>query len=102
MGQQNEALFTENEAFKEKFGFLLSEHRKKNNLTQDQLAELINLSDNTISETERGNRNCIVYNFYLCIHSLSIPQGEVIKLLYNPSYLPEGIRNELCGRKDRQ
>lgn len=102
MGQQNEALFVENEAFKEKFGFLLSEYRKKNNLTQNQLAELINLSDNTISETERGNRNCMVYNFYLCIHSLSIPQGEIIKLLYNPSYLPESVKEEIYRRKDKQ
>ena len=39
-----------------KIGKFISECRKKNNLTQMQLAEKLNITDRTISKWENGNR----------------------------------------------
>lgn len=40
------------------FGKRLRESRKKNGLTQEQLAGLLSLDFNSISRFERGQRNC--------------------------------------------
>lgn len=39
-----------------KIGKFISEYRKKNNLTQMQLAEKFNITDRTISKWENGKR----------------------------------------------
>lgn len=100
MGEKKDKLFKENQNFKTKFGFLITEHRMIKDLTQEQLGEIVNLADNTIGETERGNRNCHVYNFYLMIHALNIPKEVVIDFLYNPSYLPELVLDKLNQTKN--
>lgn len=42
-----------------KIGKFISECRKKNNLTQMQLAEKLNITDRTISKWENGKRMLI-------------------------------------------
>ena len=44
----------------EKIGKFIAENRKKKNLTQEQLAEKLNISKNAVSKWERGKSN---YNY---------------------------------------
>lgn len=95
MGQKKENLFEENKKFIDDFGDLLCTYRRMTRLSQEKLAEVLEISSNTISETERGNRNSTVYNFYLFIHFFKISKEEVIKLLYDDKYIPDSIK-QIC------
>ena len=49
-------MFTESEVCNVKFGDILKDLRKKSNMTQDELAQKLNVAKSTISMYERGER----------------------------------------------
>lgn len=58
----NEA--TEKTTFLIQFGKTLKQLRKAKNLTQTEIAELANLSENYYGKLERGERNISIFQFY--------------------------------------
>lgn len=63
------------------FGARLKELRQKRGLTQEALAEKINLSPNFIGMIERGNRNTSVDNVFKIAKALDVSLAEFFKTL---------------------
>lgn len=63
------------------FGARLKELRQKRGLTQEALAEKINLSPNFIGMIERGNRNTSVDNVFKIAKALDVSLAEFFKPL---------------------
>lgn len=67
-----------------KFGANVRYYRKKNNLTQEKLAELLDFSVNYVGMIERGERNSSLLTVYHIADTLNIPPKslfEEIKML---------------------
>ena len=70
----------------EKTGKFISEQRKENNMTQEQLAERLNISKNAVSKWERG----------LNLPDVSIMQDlcKILKITLNELFIGEKITDE--------
>jgi len=74
---------------KEKFGKLLSIFRKRAGLSQNELAQLIELSPSHLSKIEQGNRNPLrKNNLAKIIKVLSLGEEEQRELLIAAGYSP--------------
>lgn len=62
------------------FGSRIQELRKKNNLTQSELAEKIGLSTNFIGMVERGERNTSVDKIFKLAKAFNISLAQFLKL----------------------
>lgn len=69
-----------------KIGNFISENRKKKNLTQEQLAEQLNISKNAVSKWERG----------LNLPDVAIMQNlcKILNITLNELFIGEKISNE--------
>ena len=63
------------------FGSRIQELRKKNNLTQSELAEKIGLSTNFIGMVERGERNTSVDKIFKLAKSFNISLAQFFETL---------------------
>lgn len=63
------------------FGSRIQELRKKNNLTQAELAEKIGLSTNFIGMVERGERNTSVDKIFKLAKAFNISLAQFFKTL---------------------
>lgn len=63
------------------FGSRIQELRKKNNLTQSELAEKIGLSTNFIGMVERGERNTSVDKIFKLSRAFNLSLAEFFKTL---------------------
>ena len=63
------------------FGSRIQELRKKNNLTQSELAEKIGLSTNFIGMVERGERNTSVDKIFKLAKAFNISLAQFFKTL---------------------
>ena len=63
------------------FGSRIQELRKKNNLTQSELAEKIGLSTNFIGMVERGERNTSVDNILKLAKAFNISLAQFFETL---------------------
>ena len=63
------------------FGSRIQELRKKNNLTQSELAEKIGLSTNFIGMVERGERNTSVDKIFKLAKAFNISLAQFFEIL---------------------
>ena len=63
------------------FGSRIQELRKKNNLTQSELAEKIGLSTNFIGMVERGERNTSVDKIFKLAKAFNISRAQFFETL---------------------
>ena len=63
------------------FGLCIQELRKKNNLTQSELAEKIGLSTNFIGMVERGERNTSVDKIFKLAKAFNISLAQFFETL---------------------
>ncbi len=63
------------------FGSRIQELRKKNNLTQSELAEKIGLSTNFIGMVERGERNTSVDKIFKLARAFNISLAQFFETL---------------------
>lgn len=63
------------------FGLRIQELRKKNNLTQSELAEKIGLSTNFIGMVERGERNTSVDKIFKLARAFNISLAQFFETL---------------------
>lgn len=63
------------------FGLRIQELRKKNNLTQSELAEKIGLSTNFIGMVERGERNTSVDKIFKLAKAFNISLAQFFETL---------------------
>ena len=63
------------------FGSRIQELRKKNNLTQSELAEKIGLSTNFIGMVERGERNTSVDKIFKLAKAFNISHAQFFETL---------------------
>lgn len=63
------------------FGSRIQELRKKNNLTQSELAEKIGLSTNFIGMVERGERNTSVEKIFKLAKAFNISLAQFFETL---------------------
>lgn len=63
----------------QKFGKNLKYVRIEKNLTQSELAEILDMSPNFIGMIERGERNTTVENVYKISRALNIKPDELFK-----------------------
>ena len=63
------------------FGLRIQELRKKNNLTQSELAEKIGLSTNLIGMVERGERNTSVDKIFKLAKAFNISLAQFFETL---------------------
>lgn len=63
------------------FGSRIQELRKKNNLTQSELAEKIGLSTNFIGMVERGERNTSVDKIFKFAKAFNISLAQIFETL---------------------
>lgn len=64
-----------------KFGSRLKYLRKEQNLTQLELAEILDMSPNFIGMIERGERNTTVENVFKIARALRIKPGHLFEEL---------------------
>ena len=65
--------------YNEHLGNALRELRVERSLTQEELAEIADLSRNHISAVERGEKSITVYALYRILKVLGISFGEFIE-----------------------
>lgn len=65
----------------QEFGKRLKDIRKQKKLTQANLAEKIELSNNFVGMVERGRRNTTIEKMFLIIHALDISPAEFFKTM---------------------
>lgn len=63
------------------FGLRIQELRKKNNLTQSELAEKIGLSTNFIGMVERGERNTSVDKIFKLAKAFNVSLAQFFETL---------------------
>lgn len=63
------------------FGSRIQELRKKNNLTQSELAEKVGLSTNFIGMVERGERNTSVDKIFKLAKAFNISLAQIFETL---------------------
>lgn len=63
------------------FGLRIQELRKKNNLTQSELAEKIGLSTNFIGMVERGERNTSIDKIFKLAKAFNISLAQFFETL---------------------
>ena len=59
-------------------GLNVKSQRVKKELTQEQLAELVDVSENTISSLERGRQNITILNFIAIARALKVDINDLI------------------------
>ena len=62
---------------------MIKQYRKKKNLSQEQLAELIGISTRHLQRLEHSEENTRVSTFKKIVKSLNIPDDEIIKFIKN-------------------
>lgn len=65
------------------FGAVVKRKRKEKKISQEKLAELVDLQRTYISEVERGKRNVSLINIYRISEGLGIPLELLFKDLEN-------------------
>jgi len=65
------------------FGIILQNKRKKNNLSQEKLAELANLHRTYISDLERGIRNPTLTTIFTLCRAFNTAPAELLKEFEN-------------------
>lgn len=60
---------------------MIKQYRKKKNLSQEQLAELIGISTRHLQRLEHSEENTRVSTFKKIVKSLNIPDDEIIKFI---------------------
>lgn len=88
--------------FKEQFGKTLSEIRKENNVTQQQLADKINYSDKSISKWERGESLPDLYTTYTICEKLGTTPNDLFGI-ENITDLKESVsyKNDIIEKKKK-
>ena len=81
-------------------GKLIAELRKKQGLTQQQLADKMNLSNKTISKWESGSGSPDISNLPVLAEALGISVDELLKGELNESELDEDTHKDYSPRKD--
>ena len=66
---------------RERFGKTISSIRRKQNLSQEKLAEVSNLDRTYIGGVERGERNLSLLNIERISNALQVEISEVFKLM---------------------
>lgn len=61
------------------FGNRVKQYREQIGLTKEKFSEMINRTENYISELEKGNNSCSVHTLYQISNALRVPSD---KLLY--------------------
>ena len=69
----------ENSKYKTDFGLMVRSHRNKQNLTQEQLADLCELDRTYIGSVERGERNISLISIHKIASALKIDVKELFK-----------------------
>lgn len=69
--------FMENSKYKINFGLMVRSHRNKQNLTQEQLADLCELDRTYIGSVERGERNISLISIHKIASALKINVKEL-------------------------
>lgn len=64
---------------------MIRENRKKNNLTQEELAEKINLSWRQLQRLETEEENTTVKTLKKIVRALNIPDDEILEYLKRKS-----------------
>lgn len=59
---------------------MIKEYRIKRGFTQEQLAEIINLSTRQLQRIEKDERNTSISTLIKIINILNIPDDEVVKI----------------------
>lgn len=70
--RQTVCMNTEQTAFLNQFGKRIADIRKQNNLTQEQLADLVDLHRTYIGFIEQGKRNPSIANVYKIAKALGV------------------------------
>lgn len=85
-----------------KTGKLIAELRKKQGLTQQQLADKLNLSNKTISKWESGNGSPDISNLPLLAEALGISVDELLRGKINNSepYTDSEAAKDYLSRKE--
>jgi transcriptional regulator with XRE-family HTH domain len=63
----------------------MREHRERQRLTQEVVAERANLHTNYVSSVERGERNVSLHNIVRIAFALDVPISELMRCLDPPS-----------------
>lgn len=79
-----------------KMGKMISELRKKQGLTQQQLADKLNLSNKTISKWETGSGCPDISNLSILAETLGISMDELIKGEFKKKEVEQ--KNTICER----
>ncbi len=78
---------------KNQLGCTIKSFRKQNNLTQEQLAELIDISTHAISSIERGINSPNIKNLEKISKILKIPVSEFYKNIDDTKHLSDKKQN---------
>ena len=83
-------------------GKMIAELRKKQGLTQQQLADKLNLSNKTISKWESGNGSPDISNLPVLAETLGISVDELLKGEINDSepYADSEAAKDILSRKE--
>ena len=79
--------------------------RKKQGLTQEQVAELSELSDRTYAKIERGTENMRIKSFLQICEALHVTPNEILTKEPEENFLPQEealARLSACQPKDRE
>lgn len=82
-------------------GMRIRHYRKKNHITQEQLAEICGLHPTYIGQLERGEKNATIESIYRIALGLNISMSKLFEDLEaiddNPQSLPAGIYHQLLS-----
>ena len=78
---------------KNQLGYTIKAFRKQNNLTQEKLAELIDISTHAISSIERGINSPNIKNLEKISKILKIPLSEFYKNIDDTKHLTDKKQN---------
>ena len=79
--------------------------RKKQGLTQEEVAELSQLSDRTYAQIERGAENMRIKSFLQICEALHVTPNEILTKEPEENFLPQKeafARLSACQPKDRE
>lgn len=85
-------------------GKRIRNERKRQNLTQEQLAELTGISDSFMGHIERGGRTLSIETLVKLANALNLSIEYIVcgKYNYQPDMLPSEIYDALDRLNDRQ